>query len=534
MKNKAKCGRMRGMPDIIQPIQQLIQAALAEQKSKLIPRDEPVISISTRTSRASFVYERMRNAVDYKEEHLVRRTAIERILRRMISNNERKNIAENLTHELIHARYLPNDAIPQRRLVELDKILDKYFWLLGVAPSQEILSSKSLPSWTLSIMASEIDEFLVPPYVMHASINAMYEAMNKQIHIEEPPEAAERSKQIYLAVSRTLYHNDENLRYHLFLLYYPAWKTADADLIKEVGANLSLIRQSIENDLNHKLKEKLNAAMRKQVVYFTILSEIISKDPLGGQRALQNGNSFVEKINQACENHYQEARGKMRRSIARSVIYLILTKFLLALVLEIPIEIWFLNHFDAVPLLINLIFPPSLLIIIALSTRLPGANNTEIITRGILKFLSQQTDIIQVAKTRKRSIVWQLLFVLFYGALFVLSFGSLIYGLKTLNFTFVSMFIFLLFLSLVSLFAYRIRRNSQELIVTPPKRGIVRALWNFLTIPILHAGKWMSTRFAQINVFIFILDFVIEAPFKSFIKITEEWMSFVHEKKDEI
>ncbi|MEK7165167.1 MAG: hypothetical protein AAB779_04430, partial [Patescibacteria group bacterium] len=131
------------MPDIIQPIQQLIQAALAEQKSKLIPRDEPVISISTRTSRASFVYERMRNAVDYKEEHLVRRTAIERILRRMISNNERKNIAENLTHELIHARYLPNDAIPQRRLVELDKILDKYFWLLGVAPSQEILSSKS-------------------------------------------------------------------------------------------------------------------------------------------------------------------------------------------------------------------------------------------------------------------------------------------------------------------------------------------------------------------------------------------------------
>ncbi|MDP1709295.1 MAG: hypothetical protein Q8L21_00200, partial [Candidatus Komeilibacteria bacterium] len=126
------------------------------------------------------------------------------------------------------------------------------------------------------------------------------------------------------------------------------------------------------------------------------------------------------------------------------------------------------------------------------------------------------------------------LFIIFYSVLFAISFGLLIYALKTLNFTVVSMLVFLLFLSLVSLFAYRIRRTSQELIVLPPKRGIIRAFWGFMTIPILHAGKWMSGKFAQLNIFIFILDFVIEAPFKSFIKITEEWMNFVHEKKDEI
>ena len=44
----------------------------------------------------------------------------------------------------------------------------------------------------------------------------------------------------------------------------------------------------------------------------------------------------------------------------------------------------------------------------------------------------------------------------------------------------------------------------------------------------------MSEKFSKINVFIFVLDFVIEAPFKSFMKITEEWMDYVHEKKEEI
>jgi len=522
------------MPSVIQPIQNLIAAARAEHEFKIVHKDEPVISISTRTSRASFVYERMRNAVDYKEEHLIRRTAIERILKRMIGSGETKNLGENLAHELIHARYLPNNAIPLKKLGELEHILDKYFMLLGLAPLPEIISSKTLPGWILGLMASEIDEFLLPPYTMHASINAMFEVMNREIHIEEPIEPSERAKQIYLAVSRTLYHNDDNLKYHLFLIYYPAWRTADTSLVREVGENLKSIRSRIEADLDHPFREKLITMMRKHVVYFTILTEIIAKNPETASVALQSDDRFSELITEACNAHYRAARGKLRRSITRSVIYLLLTKFLIALVLEIPFEYWLLRRYDVVPLVINLVFPPSLLTITALSTRMPDDENTKIITRNILTIIHGQTEVIQIPKTKRQKIVLQIIFVVFYSALFGVSFGLLIYGLNWLNFTVVSMLVFLLFLSLVSLFAYRIRRLSQELIVTPPKSGLIRALWSFMTIPILHAGKWMSGKFAQLNIFIFILDFVIEAPFKSFIKITEDWMNYVNEKKDEI
>jgi hypothetical protein len=37
-----------------------------------------------------------------------------------------------------------------------------------------------------------------------------------------------------------------------------------------------------------------------------------------------------------------------------------------------------------------------------------------------------------------------------------------------------------------------------------------------------------------VNVFVFILDFIIEAPFKIFVEITEEWTKYVKERKDDI
>lgn len=516
------------------PIQNLIAAAEAEQRAKLVPKNEPLVSITTRTSRVSFVYERMRNAVDYKEEHLLRRTAIQRILRRLISGGKRENIAETLIHELIHARYLPNRAIPQKKIAELEKILEKYWLLLGIAPEKDILNPKTLAGWTLGIAASEIDEFLVPPYLMHAAINAMYQVMERQLHIEDKISGPDRKKQIYLSSSRNLYHNDDNLNYHLFLIYYPNWRQADLGLIREVAGTLAAARAQIERDLSHPIREKLNTIMRKQVVYFSILTEIIAAGPEEAQRALSVNSDFAEKITAACEEHYREARHKLGRSIVRSVIYLLLTKFLLALILEIPVEWWLLSRLDPLPLLINLIFPPGLLAVIALSTKIPDQANTKIIVDSILNIIHDRTEMIQAPKTKPRRVWLAVLFVILYASLFGLSFGLLIWILRFLNFTAISMLVFLLFLSLVSLFAYRIRNRNQELIVTPPKTGFFRALWGFFSIPILQAGKWLSGKFGQINIFIFILDFVIEAPFKSFVKIMEDWMNFVQEKKEKI
>ena len=60
--------------------------ALYNEKTKKELKDDdlPRIKVSSLVSRLAFFYEKARNAVDYEEEHLLRKTAIARILKRQI------------------------------------------------------------------------------------------------------------------------------------------------------------------------------------------------------------------------------------------------------------------------------------------------------------------------------------------------------------------------------------------------------------------------------------------------------------------
>ena len=60
------------------------------------------------------------------------------------------------------------------------------------------------------------------------------------------------------------------------------------------------------------------------------------------------------------------------------------------------------------------------------------------------------------------------------------------------------------------------------------------ALVDFFSLPILRVGQWLSTSISRINIFIFIFDFIIEAPFKLFLNVLEEWFAFMKEKKEEL
>lgn len=66
-----------------------------------------------------------------------------------------------------------------------------------------------------------------------------------------------------------------------------------------------------------------------------------------------------------------------------------------------------------------------------------------------------------------------------------------------------------------------------------PDEGIAAALWGLITLPIVRAGRWMSGRFASINVFIFLMDFVIEAPFKMVLRGMDAFLGFLREKREE-
>jgi hypothetical protein len=80
----------------------------------------------------------------------------------------------------------------------------------------------------------------------------------------------------------------------------------------------------------------------------------------------------------------------------------------------------------------------------------------------------------------------------------------------------------------------KVRKTAKELLIVQKKESLLSFLTDFFSVPVIEAGKWLSERFSKVNVFVFVLDFIIEAPFKVFVEIAEEWTKYVKERKEEI
>ena len=120
---------------VVDNAKKLFQSVYRENKKKEKVTDEniPKINVSEMISKMAFYYEKIRNSVDYAEEYLLRKNAIERILKRKIviegkiPTLELKSveISKHLLTELIRAGYLPNDEIPEDKIDEIAEIINK-------------------------------------------------------------------------------------------------------------------------------------------------------------------------------------------------------------------------------------------------------------------------------------------------------------------------------------------------------------------------------------------------------------------------
>lgn len=106
-------------------------AKLKDISGELAVKSEDRIKVSYIASSLSFWYEKIRNTVDYKDEHLLRKYATERILNRLVFiEKKEKNLAESLITELIRGKYFPNDTLGVFKIRETDEVIGKYLFLL--------------------------------------------------------------------------------------------------------------------------------------------------------------------------------------------------------------------------------------------------------------------------------------------------------------------------------------------------------------------------------------------------------------------
>ena len=83
------------------------------------------------------------------------------------------------------------------------------------------------------------------------------------------------------------------------------------------------------------------------------------------------------------------------------------------------------------------------------------------------------------------------------------------------------------------MFVFGIRYQARRWKVIKSE-GAISVVGNMLAVPIVRTGRYLSQTFSSINVFVLILDFIIETPFKRLLNFSNQFLLYLREKSDEL
>lgn len=515
-------------------------AALKEKRGIRSEAGEEMIEVSLPASRAATLYEKARSAIDYQEEHLLRRNAIMRIIKRYAgSDSTISEISERLLRELIWAKYLPNKTVPTRFIGFLVPIFEKYEPIIRSLNEYEEGEMAKLFDWLMQVLATEIEYAITPPVHAEALASFMYDEMRERIEWDARLDITPEQKDlfIYIAIHRSLLKSDDaTLRFRVLTLYYPAWPgEAPKELSDNIRLNLRTVTETIDGYINHPIVERLSILMRRQCGIFNNLLNAFEEEPEKMVKAIEDPAKMDAEVNKALKRRTKTFREVSRRTVMRSIVFLLITKSMVALGLELPFELIIYGHFNYIPTLINVSFPPFLLGLIALTISLPERKNTAdyiSATRALL--IGADHDLLNVRVKIKHRSAWTVLFNMIYAVTYLFIFGFISLALLLINFTWLSISIFCLFLCFVAYFGVRIRSSVKDVVLSTQYRGLFGSIFDLFTVPVVNAGRWLSNNFSKINIFIYFFDFILEAPVKVVIRFFEGWTEYIREKREEL
>src|SRR5690606_39183786 len=86
---------------------------------------------------------------------------------------------------------------------------------------------------------------------------------------------------------------------------------------------------------------------------------------------------FIAAYETQLQSVYDDIAKRLNRGIIKSVIFLLITKVLIGLAIEIPYDLVFHGYIAWLPLAINILFPPLYMASLKWSLRLPGTANRQ-------------------------------------------------------------------------------------------------------------------------------------------------------------
>ncbi len=511
-----------------------------KSKTKTIHVDEIASKVAT-------FYEKIRGIIDWRGEHLLRRMATERMLKRRFFLGEKgEEIAKSLILELIRGGHLPNDEIEESKIKEVEKLIDKYIFILHyVSSSRPKKLEIQFHNWILGIAACEIEETLFPPLKEKSLIEYMSKSMKERIEIkEESFDKAQRISQgnkniqIYIAVQRALFDFDSSIiTYNLLIKLFPNWTTPSKKELINISKSIYSIWDGIEKQLIHPLSDKFYQICEKYDTPYLILGDIVSENLFEIDKKITKPEILEGLVEKAYAKRYKTLKLRIRRA----ALYATLSIFIGNMLSLYTVEIFFTRYvlggnFTPLALIINVLGPTFLMFLLIATVKLPPRENLPQATAETVKIVyeTEKKDKYEIKSYPKRNFILNALITIIYFSTFIFSYGLIIWGLRKIQLPTVSQATFVIFVSLIAFAGIKIRRRAKELHIIKEKEGFLYFLLDLVSIPITHLGKWLSNKWKKYNILALFFSSLIDMPFQMFIEFLEHWRNFLKEKKEKI
>jgi hypothetical protein len=312
--------------------------------------------------------------------------------------------------------------------------------------------------------------------------------------------------------------------------------TFSAEAFVANRARYGEVVEQIDMLLQNPIGPSVLGRIKNFAIYFYFIREVLLANPVGAEALFANPALLDASIRSILAEKYAVENAKLKRSGIRAILYILATKMVIALPIEMVYDIFVskltLATLHHTPLAINLIFHPTLLFLLTRNIKALGEDNTLRVISGIHEVVYGESTKLITLRTRESGVM-EFIFSALYAVLFTVTFGLLLWVLLALHFNPASIALFVLFIALVSYFGLRIRHNAEKWRVYTGNDKVLSLFWNSLTLPIVRLGMWLTRTFSSINVFVFVMDFLVESSFRIILKVFDSFLTFLKDKKEE-
>lgn len=495
------------------------------------------ITVDPVVSEVATWYEKLRNSMDIREDDVVLRAAIERILkRRLLLGGTGETIAQPLVRELAWARYFEDGSYSEALVEKVKNTINLYFSLQDKINAKHRINKNLVSEWVMHLLSSEIEHILSPNREKELVLSYMFQTYKNQIDITDDTKET-KDAQVFIAVRKAFAKEDTPLlRYQLFLQLFGR---LNPENIEKISDHFPQGIKQIEYQFNYPLKQRIYTYIKKQTIPFYILDDVMRENKGKNHQLFSNYENLKVAVYSACSYRYKNIRAKVQRAIIRGVIFILITKAIFALGIEGTFENLVYGEVYWNSILLNTTIPPLLMVFVGLMIKTPGKANTQKIFEKLTSILFENQGSISQPLFLKRSSttvnpLLQSIFVVLWLVAFGLTFGVIIYILTALHFNLISQGIFVFFITIVSFISYRINQTAHMYTLEGEKQSLKSVLFDFLFLPFIHVGRNLTENISRLNIIILFFDLIIETPFKVIFSFFEQWFLYLRTQREKL